>query len=46
MAKDSKPVLGVSAPPVRLTPLGAALLAIVVAVPGGLLVAAIGRLVG
>jgi hypothetical protein len=32
-----KPVLGVTAPSVRLTPLGAALLALVLALPGGAL---------
>ena len=34
-----RPVLGIVAPGVRLTPLGAALIAVIVSVPGGLLVA-------
>jgi hypothetical protein len=38
----AKPVLGVTAPPVRLTPFGAALVALAVAVPGGLIVAVVG----
>lgn len=33
-----KPVLGVTAPSVRLTPLGAAILSLAVALPGGALV--------
>jgi hypothetical protein len=38
-------VCGVSAPPPRLTPLGAALLAVLIAVPGGGLIALVDWLV-
>lgn len=39
-----KPVLGVTAPSVRLTPLGAAILALAVALPGGALVGLVAAL--
>ena len=47
LMRHSKPaVMGVTAPSVRLTPLGAALLALGVALPGGVLVGLVGWWIG
>ncbi len=42
MKPSALAVMGVTAPSARLTPLGAALLAMVVAVPGGVAISLIG----
>jgi hypothetical protein len=43
---DRPPIRGITAPAPRLTPAGAALLALAAALPGGLLIGLIGWLAG